>query len=298
MSPRITVIIPHLEDFARLAVCLHHLERQNLPRASYEICVIDNGSRANRLDLLSRQYPGVRWLEQPSGGSYAARNKGIEQARGELIALTDADCIPSRDWLASGLAQLQDSAGDILGGRVEVFGRTHARSLAERYELQTGFPQRRYIEEENFAVTANLMASRAVFEDVGLFDARLRSGGDVEWCQRAVRAGHCLDYAAEMVVYHPARVSARALLSKIHRTIRGAANRRLRSPGTSHADELSTLLAELRLMLPPARWGFETLLADLDPRDKAALLLFRTADVMIRHATMARVSLERLFDER
>lgn len=214
----VSVIIPVFNDLAGLGRCLEHLERQTV---AAEIVVVDNGSDAAQ-SIDPREYPGVQVLKEDRIGSYAARNTGVRAAAGGIIAFTDADCLPAPGWLEAGIAVLESGDADLVGGAVEVFpaNASHPRS-AELYEMKHAFPQRTYVEELGFAVTANLFVTRAVLEAVGPFREDLRSGGDLEFGRRATAAGFRLIFAPDAVVAHPARSTFAELSAKLRRTTAG-----------------------------------------------------------------------------
>jgi len=86
--------------------------------------------------------------------------------------------------------------------------------LAARYDHHTGFPIEGYLEHQQFAPICCLFVRREVFEDVGLFDHRLISGGDKEFGNRASNADYTQQFAADVTMYHPTRNSLDALVSK------------------------------------------------------------------------------------
>jgi len=92
---------------------------------------------------------------------------------------------------------------------------------AARYDHHTGFPIEGYLEHQQFAPTCCLFVRREVFEDVGLFDHRLISGGDKEFGNRVDNAGYAQQFAADVTMYHPTRNSLDALVSKDLRVGRG-----------------------------------------------------------------------------
>lgn len=219
---RISVIIPVLDDFERLRLCLDALGRQSWPSERLEVLVIDNGSRRDVRPAVA-EFPFVRVLHEAQPGSYAARNTGIRAAEGDVFAFTDADCLPEPDWIERGVRALTEQGRSaVVGGRVDLFvENAGAPTLAEEFDLATGFSQQRYVEEKHYAVTANLFTTPDVFEAVGLFNAALRSGGDKQWGIRAHRAGVPLSYAERAVVRHPARRSLRELMKKRARVVAG-----------------------------------------------------------------------------
>lgn len=216
------MIVPVHDDRERLERCLDALEAQTWPRERLEVIVVDNGSVPPLgADLECR--PNVTLLRETTPGSYAARNTGLARAGGDVLAFTDSDCVPLPTWVEEGVKALAPyPAGALVGGRVEVFAaRPDRPTSVELYEKALAFRQRRNIEEEGFAVTANVFTRRAVFDRVGLFDAGLRSGGDREWGRRVYAAGLPLVYAGSAVVLHPARATLGELRAKMTRIAGG-----------------------------------------------------------------------------
>ena len=226
--PKVSVIIPVYRDWTALERCLAALAAQTLPAAEFEVLVV-----SNEPDPPSpRPYAAVRWLHEPRGHSYAARNAGLAAAHGAILAFTDADCRPAPDWLAAGCAALAHEGVDLAAGRIRVESDT--KGPAVDYESAFAFRQEDNVRHGHGA-TANLFVHRQVFERVGPFDAALQSGGDFEFCQRAVQGGCRLVYAAAAVVGHPARDSLAALLRKNRRVAGGYRQSELERPDRSRA---------------------------------------------------------------
>jgi len=213
-------------DAVRLRRCLDALGRQSFGEP-FEILVVDNGSSDHPSECVE-DHSRTRLLFEPHASAYAARNTAIAAARGNILAFTDADCVPAPDWLERGVhSTVEAGDGFFVGGRVDVLARHPQRpTAAELYELVHAFPQRAYIENHSFSVTANLFASREVFDRVGPFDEELISSGDFEWGQRARAAGIHPRYADDVRVTHPARRSIRELGRKVQRLQVGAAQLR------------------------------------------------------------------------
>jgi hypothetical protein len=184
--------------------------------------VVDNGCR-ERVGHVTGPYPRARLIAGVQPGAYAARNRGIEAARGEILAFTDADCVPAPDWVERGVRALQGlAAPGLVGGRIDLmFHDPVRRTAAELFETLLGFRQQTYIEEWGFGATANLFTTRATLDRVGPFDERLMSGGDMEWGQRVRAQGLAQRYAADVRVSHPARRTLGALCRKALRVAGG-----------------------------------------------------------------------------
>jgi glycosyltransferase involved in cell wall biosynthesis len=252
----VTVIVPVWNDAERLGECLRALEGQTYPACLFEVVVVDNDSEESVSPLVAR-HGRARLVHECSPGSYAARNAGLAHARGEVIAFTDADCLPAPDWIERGVERLT-CGGDrsVVAGRVEVFPRTLRRPNAvEQYEVLFALAQREFVGRYSFGATANLFAWRDAFAQVGPFLAEVKSGGDLEWGRRATGQGYKVEYADEMRVRHPARATLPQLYSKIVRVAGGLHDLR-RIKGRGYLDFDRSLLLEL---LPPVRAVARTL---------------------------------------
>ena len=143
-QPFVSVIIPHYNDLAALAVCHDHLRRQTWPPDRFEIIVADNMSRCG-LAAVQQAAPAALLVLADIQGAGPARNAGVAASRGEVLAFIDSDCVPAQGWLAEGVAALRQ--WDFAGGQVAVFARDPARpSPVERFEIVFNFDFRRYIE--------------------------------------------------------------------------------------------------------------------------------------------------------
>jgi len=220
----VSVVIPVYNDREGLCKCLNALSNQTYPADKREIVVVDNGSDVT-LEALVTSYEGACLVHESKEGSYAARNRGVKYSTGEILAFTDADCIPSPTWLEHGVQCLQNAEnGGVIAGHVEIAPHIPGQpSPYERYEMLMYLDQKRAVEQGCYGATANLLTSRTVMCTVGLFNEDLVSGGDNEWGQRVHRHGYDLIYCKQARVRHPARNSFRALLSKELRVAGGLA---------------------------------------------------------------------------
>lgn len=216
VSPLVSVVIPVYRDWNQLEFCLAALQVQSLPAARIQIIVVNNDAAPlPNLECLQ----GVECVSAPEGYSYAARNAGWPRAKAPIVAFTDADCSPSPQWLQEGLEELERTASDLLGAQVQIFSPTD--SLAAFYDTAFGLCQRYYFERWGGLATANLFVRRAALEQLQGFDARLQSGGDFEFCQRAARNGLAVTVTDRATVAHPARTSWRDIFRQNRRHTAG-----------------------------------------------------------------------------
>jgi glycosyltransferase involved in cell wall biosynthesis len=211
VTPAISVIIPFRNARPQLPGLLNALKCQTA-RDTFEVIWIDDASGDGGDRWLKDQLPaGWRLVAHPEPrGSYAARNSGLRVAAASNLAFTDVDCRPREDWLDRGLAAL--GTAPRVAGRIDL-ELSSAPSTAELVDAGRFLRQHRYV-HEGFGATANLFVQKRVFDVVGVFDERLKSGGDYEFGLRCTQAGIGIRYGEDVVVSHPARSSLRELLSK------------------------------------------------------------------------------------
>ena len=186
MSALVSVVIPVFngEKLLREAVesvreAVHVLDQKYSP---VEIIIVDDGSTDGTAGVAQSFTDAVRYVHQTNQGPAAARNRGIEQAQGNLIAFADADDLWPANKLELQLPYLlRDSATDIVLGRIQQV------LLSETGSGQT---QAQEFAEPAFSVNlGSAVIRKSVFERVGLFDETMRYSEDVDWFMRAREAG-------------------------------------------------------------------------------------------------------------
>ncbi len=102
----ITVVVPTYNEEKNIEGCLTALTSQTIPRSSYEIIVVDGNSKDRTAEIAAKYADKV--IQQVSHGVGGARNDGAMAAKGEIVATTDADCLPDGDWLETILNDFKD----------------------------------------------------------------------------------------------------------------------------------------------------------------------------------------------
>ena len=223
--PLVSVVVPARNGENSLPRLLEALGQQTAPVELFEVLVVDDGSEDGSAEIVEAS-PHARLIRAPERvGSYAARNRGVSEARGTVLAFTDTDCVPAEDWIEAGCAAIQADGADVVAGHVEVpLGQNP--STAALLDFTRYLDQQRHVDEHGFGATANLWLRREVLERVGPFNERLTTGGDLEFGDRATRGGFALRYAPDVVVEHQPRSRARQLARKGYRIGLGTAEHR------------------------------------------------------------------------
>jgi glycosyltransferase involved in cell wall biosynthesis len=199
----ISVIVPVYNTANHVEACIQGLLGQRYSDGACEYILVDNNSTDGSAEIVKR-YPAVRLLSQPKQGSYAARNLGLSQARGQIIAFTDSDCVPRSDWLQQIAHTMRNPGVDIVLGRREFQGRSHRMNSLAAYE---GHKARYIFSGTNrdvfYGYTNNLAVRRSLMDAMGPFVETGR-GSDVIFVRRAVDRFSCqvLRYSPDVVVQH------------------------------------------------------------------------------------------------
>lgn len=207
-DPAISVVVPHRDQPSHLSRCLAALEQQGYDH--FEVVVVDDGSAPrSRADVAG--YPHARLITQANGGPAAARNRGAREARGELLAFTDADCVPARNWISS-LSDYFDRhpmvelvTGPVIDSTIpNRWNPLHC--FFHAVSLPDAGPQRfTYNGHEmlgfigaNFAIRASSFAALAGFSQ----QYRLPGGEDFDLAFRAQISGHVAEFVDTAQVNH------------------------------------------------------------------------------------------------
>lgn len=208
--PEISVIIPTYRQQEELTRCLTALTNQTVNRVMFEVIVVDDASDYDFKSIL--QIPSIKQLNvkyfrfKEEMGAPVDRNKGIELSGGEIIAFTDGDCVPSKNWLEKGLSILkQDENIDLIQGPIrcsEAIVGLHSTPIYEEEQYKNVFGGK----------TANMFVRRIVIDKVGGFNPNFLVPGtrksfheDTEFLWRVEGKGFKVSFASDVVVYHPYR---------------------------------------------------------------------------------------------
>jgi|SRR5688500_3918586 len=217
----VSIIIPTYNDWERLALCVAALAVQSYPRDSFEVIIVNNKPDDNIPEGFTLP-DHFRIVAEEKPGSYAARNKGLCIASGDIVGFTDSDCIPEPDWIKNAVLHFETNKNcSRIAGKIDFYFKEVKPNHVEQLESLFSFNQDKYVERQGMGVTANMFSRKSVFNTVGNFNEKLMSGGDLEWGRRANAAGCSIHYVATVIVKHPARSTFAELKSKARRVAGG-----------------------------------------------------------------------------
>jgi glycosyltransferase involved in cell wall biosynthesis len=212
--------------------CLAAVQMLDYP--DFEVIVVDNASVTDATRDLVQSLPGVRYVREDRPGLDWARNRGIAEARHDIIAYTDDDTQVDDQWLRGLAAAFAEPGVDAVTGLVvpmkldtvarmyfeDVYGGM-GRGFTPWFRPGGSATTRDKLWSSGCGVGANMAYRRSVFDKVGRFDPALdvgtatRGGGDIEMFHRVMARGAGLAYAPEAIVWHEHRADFPALLRQL-----------------------------------------------------------------------------------
>jgi cellulose synthase/poly-beta-1,6-N-acetylglucosamine synthase-like glycosyltransferase len=198
--PSVSVIVPVRDGESTIADCIDAILAADYPTDRREILIVDNGSTdGTSARIQARQ---VQYLREPKPGVSNARNRGIEESTGEILAFVDADCLVEPQWLTELVRPFEDpEVGAVAGDLQHVPATTAAERQAAR--LLGNWQQFAFNSNPAYPITANAAYRREVIDRIGPFDPHMTRAQDVELGLRfQERSGRRLAYADRATARH------------------------------------------------------------------------------------------------
>jgi glycosyltransferase involved in cell wall biosynthesis len=196
----ISIVIPVFNGGSKIQKCISALQNQKTQRP-YEIIVVDDGSTDGSLECISGN--GCRIYRQPNQGPAAARNLGVEKARGKIILFTDADCEPLEDWLETMVLPLEnDSISGVKGAYL-----TQQKSIVPRFvqlEYESKYDKMKKDRYIDFIDTYSAGFVKEDFLRAGQYDTRFTTASveDQEFSFRMWGLGYRMIFHPDAKVFH------------------------------------------------------------------------------------------------
>lgn len=225
-QPVVSVIISTCDRKECLKRALESLRNLNYPNDRYEIIVVDDGSKdgthqyVNEI-LADSVEPAIHYHRQARSGVSAARNNGINRAKGELLVISDDDCTFEPDWLDKLVTYYDSPAVGVIGGPDK--GYPDASILARCIDYAvTSFAGTGGVRKRDglrlaryYPKGCNMAVPKAVITKTGGFDETLAAGEDIDLSFRIRQQGHTIRYAPEAFVWHKRRDTIKSLCKQI-----------------------------------------------------------------------------------
>lgn len=221
MKPKVSIVIPTFGLLNYLQACLNSVIKHTT--GSYEIIVVDNGSRDGTIEFL-KTVPQVNLIANGQNlGFSRACNKGLAAAKGEYVVFLNNDTLVIPGWLEALVNCLERDTTLGAAGSKLLYPFTNVVQHAgivfiERngliepfhiyYKVRDGYSGVNKARQFQAVTGACLMVKKKVTEQIGGFDAAFLNGyEDVDLCLRIREAGWGILYCPQSVVYHFEAVS-------------------------------------------------------------------------------------------
>ena len=258
--PRITVAICTYDRPGLLGQTLQTVVTQNYPSALFELLVIDNNSPPQTravVESFQHHTPAPKWILETAQGLSHARNRGIQEATGEIIVFADDDILAQPEWLREMVRLfLPTTTGRIgaVGGTVLPIFPDGCPTWCQRYIHPLRYGDHPHLlNEGQEPMGASLAVARRVFGKVGLFrtdlgrrGASLLDGEEAELLGRIRQAGYEIWFAPDAVVHHQMLRSRLTLAYFCRNSFDSARSRvigKFRNPASSRSHRLFHLLS-------------------------------------------------------
>lgn len=198
--PNVSVIVPVYNAQNSIKECVDSILSLDYPNEKLEFIFVNNSSTDNTQGLLEEYNGRIRILYERKKGPAAARNKGILNSTGEIIAFTDSDCTVDKNWLKNIVNPLRDERIGIVGGKI--LSKRPCNKIEEFGELIHDHYRAINVYKPPYAITMNWASRRSVLMDVGLFDESFTRCEDVDLSHKIMQADYRLLYEPDAIIYH------------------------------------------------------------------------------------------------
>ncbi len=193
----ISVVISSYNALKTLGKCLDAFESQDFDHAKFEVIIVDDGSTDTSKALIetyiSDQKISLLYLFQKNQGCGIARNTGIQQAQFEILAFTDADCIPDNSWLSTIYQSIRKENKMFIGGCTYT-------------DDSVIFPWKN-APVNQIGITANMAINRRNISNISFWSGFLGMiWDDTNFVMELYNQGIIQEYIPEMKVFHPVNI--------------------------------------------------------------------------------------------
>lgn len=215
-------IIPTYNRLDELKELIPSLEAMHYPHDDFELIIIDDGSTDNTNTYIEKINTtlSIQYYTQSNQGPGAARNKGLQQAKGDYMLFVDSDCIIPPGYLNSINDYLEVENLDAFGGPDTYHPSFSPLLKAINYAMTSfigtgGTRGSKKSVAKYFPRSFNMGIHRKVYETIGGF-GDLRHGQDMDYSARIYAAGLKVGFIERAFVYHKRRTSLWKFFKQIH----------------------------------------------------------------------------------
>lgn len=216
--PYVSIVVGVRNEEKYIAECIESLFQVDYPKECYEIIIVDGMSTDDTQNIIKR-YP-VKLILNEKKNVAAARNLGVKNAQGDLIAFTDGDCKVDKFWLKTLVKEFANAPDDVacVGGPNLIFDTDPVFARVVGYAQETlmgsggsaqshGYTKKQYVQS---IPNCNALYKKSAIEKVGFFDEYFVMGQDGDLNYRMQKAGYRFWYVPEAKVLHHRRATLKS----------------------------------------------------------------------------------------
>lgn len=220
MANKVTVISTVLNEAATITQLLDSLLAQTYP--VHEVVIVDGGSRDTTLSLLKayqqQKLPFSLRVFTQTGNRSIGRNYAIAKARNDVIAITDAGCIPHADWVEKLLTCFKLTQAQVIAGYYDAHPKTPLETAVIPYVFVMPDQAK---PNEFLPATRSMLLTKSAWLQVGGFDEKLSDNEDYAFAHALKSAGIQIAFSEEAKVSWLPRTTLKDFYTMIFRFARG-----------------------------------------------------------------------------
>ncbi|OGC08050.1 hypothetical protein A2V82_02330 [candidate division KSB1 bacterium RBG_16_48_16] len=217
--PKVSIVIPMLNEAEAIERCIHSIESQDYPKDHLEVVVVDgisqDGSREKVIRLIEA-HGNIKLFDNPQKRTPNALNIGVRNSSGDVVIILGAHTRIDRDFVALNIRYMRELGVNCVGGTQINVGETfRQKAIAAAMSSPLGIPSApyRYRKTKQFVDTVVYAAyKRHLFNEIGFFEEEMAISEDAELNWRIRKAGHKIFFTPEIISYYYPRKTLKALI--------------------------------------------------------------------------------------
>jgi len=219
-EPFVSVIVNFYNSRSTLKECLDSIFK--VKYKNYEVIAVDDCSTDDSAEI-AKKYP-VKYFKTPKNSGVAgSRNFGIKKAKGEIILITDSDCVLDQNWISEMVKPFEDKKVAVVGCRDRAPENDSFFAKGVDYALTSfigtgGIRSKSKVNLSNYSPRGfSFCVRKELFDKYGYFDTNIVPGEEIDFGLRIKKAGYKLAFVSSTVVLHKRRPTLKAYAKQMYR---------------------------------------------------------------------------------
>ena len=241
----LSVIVPIYQEEKYIAKCIDSMLSQDYPKDDLEIILVDGMSKDRTREIVATytaKYPFIRMIDNPERIAPCAMNRGIKEAKGDVIMRLDAHVYYPKNYFSLLVEKLNELPGaenvGALCNTLPVNDSITAQSIAAVLSSSFGMGNSHFRVGADKEMEVDTVPfgcfHRSIFDKVGLYDEELVRNQDDELNARIIKAGGKIYLIPQLVCEYYARDTAKKVYKMFYQygVFKPLVNKKLGSPAT------------------------------------------------------------------